>query len=41
MYKNYEEIKKAEKQNNQIIKVIGVVLGFSFLIIVLEIIKNI
>jgi len=40
MNKSFEKIKETEKLNQQLTKAIGIVLGFSFLIIALEIVKN-
>ncbi len=40
MQKTFDEIKKAEKINNRIIKTIGLTIGFSFLILVLGLIRN-
>jgi hypothetical protein len=38
--KTYEEIKETEKLNKRLTKALGIALAFSFLIIVLEIVKN-
>ena len=40
MNKIYEEIKETEKLNNRLTKTLGIVLGFTSLIIVVEIVKN-
>lgn len=40
MNKTFEEIKETEKLNKRLTKTLGIALGFLFLIIVLEIVKN-
>lgn len=40
MNKSFEEIKETEKLNKRLAKVLRIALGFSFLIFVLEIVKN-
>lgn len=40
MDESFEEIKETEKLNKRLTKALGIALGFSFLIIVLEIVKN-
>lgn len=40
MEKLSEKIKETEKLNQRLTKAIGIILGFSFLIIALEFVKN-